>query len=170
MCIASYVTTYTNVIPIITAQQFENVLNSVSPAIIKFYQQGCPPCNTIKPLYLQASKRFSSISFYEMNADTPEVKARYKELQKELHMYGVPQCLFISDGNPRLSPEGSIRNTKEDFSNNLNQQIEQQFNITTMPKQNKKNTQATTKKSSTKKRKRKKKTKQHSCSDSTCNL
>lgn len=78
----------------------KEVLDSVTPVLVKFTTEWCVPCKIMLPILAQIEKEFgSSTKFVEMDAEeSPEIASRYEVMS-------VPTLILFEKSQPvsRLS-------------------------------------------------------------------
>lgn len=70
----------------------EKVLNEAKPVILKFWSEGCGPCQALAPVVEEISDETNEIEFYSVSIDNE------KELAEHFSVMAAPTLLFIKDG------------------------------------------------------------------------
>lgn len=78
--------------PITTTEQFNELIQSNQPIIIKFYAGWCPDCTRMNMFIDPIIEEYNQYDWYEMNRDDfPEIAEKYQVL-------GIPSLLIFKDG------------------------------------------------------------------------
>lgn len=88
---------------ITSLEQFDRVIHSQAPAIIKFYMNGCSWCVKMNAVFKSLAEEFNAqgIEFYQING--PQLQANIYLAQATSNNYkisGYPYFLFINHGQP----------------------------------------------------------------------
>ena len=70
----------------------EKVLKADHPVILDFWNQGCGPCQALRPVLEELSEEEKEITFYSIRIDEGE------EPVKRFRVMTAPTLLFIKDG------------------------------------------------------------------------
>ena len=101
-------------------KEFENILNSSTPCVVKFANDGCHLCVNLTPVYAKLAKKYSGkIDFFEV--DTFEEK----KLTEIFSDDGVPTIYFFVNGDAAEIPypedlhSGYSKESLEEFFNDF---------------------------------------------------
>ena len=70
----------------------EKVLKADHPVILDFWNQGCGPCQALRPVLEEVSEEEKDIDFYSIQI------AQGKESAEHFRIMAAPTLLFIKDG------------------------------------------------------------------------
>ena len=90
----------------INAEDFDRIFKEDKETCVFIFQKdSCSVCKTLTPVAEKISEEFADkIKFYTLTVTDPEVLLRFKELK----LLGVPQTVFVANGEKKLALPGSI--------------------------------------------------------------
>ena len=90
----------------ITAEEFDRIFKEdKETCIFVFQKDSCSVCKSLTPIAEKISDEFADkVKFYNLTVTDPEVLLRFKELK----LLGVPQTVFVANGEKKLALPGSI--------------------------------------------------------------
>jgi thiol-disulfide isomerase/thioredoxin len=75
-----------------TAEQFQQIISSDKPVIVKFYTTWCPDCMRLNMFIDDIMKEYSQYDWFEMNRD------HFPELAEQYQVFGIPSLLVFQNG------------------------------------------------------------------------
>jgi len=78
--------------PITTTEQFNEVINSNEPVIVKFEAGWCPDCRRMDMFIDPIVQDYNQYTWYEMNRDN------FPEIAEEQQVMGIPSLLIFKNG------------------------------------------------------------------------
>jgi thioredoxin-like negative regulator of GroEL len=75
-----------------TAEQFQQIISSDKPVIVKFYTTWCPDCMRLNMFIDDIVKEYSQYDWFEMNRD------HFPELAEQYQVLGIPSLLVFQNG------------------------------------------------------------------------
>lgn len=78
--------------PITTTEQFNEVINSKEPVIVKFEAGWCPDCKRMDMFIDPIVQEYNQYTWYEMNRD------EFPEIAEQQQVMGIPSLLIFKDG------------------------------------------------------------------------
>lgn len=75
-----------------TAEQFQQIISSDKPVIVKFYTTWCPDCMRLNMFIDDIMKEYSQYDWFEMNRD------HFPELAEQYQVLGIPSLLVFQNG------------------------------------------------------------------------
>ena len=77
-----------------TMADYEELLKSKKPVVVKFSAVWCPPCQKMAPIYAKLAQKYADDAvFAEIDADNSKLSSISKK-----HAPGLPTTIFIRDG------------------------------------------------------------------------
>lgn len=70
----------------------EKVINSAKPVILKFWNEGCGPCQALAPVIDEISEEVDDVEFFSVNI------SENKDIAEKFSVMAAPTLLFIKDG------------------------------------------------------------------------
>lgn len=78
--------------PITTTEQFNEIIKSNQPVIIKFYAGWCPDCTRLNMFIDPIIEEYNKYEWYEINRDD------FPEIAEQYQVMGIPSLLIFKDG------------------------------------------------------------------------
>ena len=90
----------------INADDFDQIVKeNKETCIMVFHKESCSVCQSLAPVANKVAGEFDGqVKFYSLSVSDPEVLARFKEMK----LLGVPQTVFIANGEKKLALPGNI--------------------------------------------------------------
>ena len=90
----------------INAEEFDRIFKEdKETCIFVFQKDSCSVCKSLTTIAEKISDEFADkVKFYNLTVTDPEVLLRFKELK----LLGVPQTVFVANGEKKLALPGSI--------------------------------------------------------------
>lgn len=79
-----------------TVEQFNEVIQSDKPVIIKFYADWCPDCKRMDMFIGDIMEQYNQFDWYQVNSDEVEGLAQKYEVM------GIPSLLIFENGEKKL--------------------------------------------------------------------
>lgn len=102
---------------ITTVEQFNEVIASESPVIIKFYADWCPDCKRMDMFIGEVMDEFKNHRWYEVNSDEVEGLAQKYEVM------GIPSVLIFQNGEKLAHQHSAYTKSPESVIEFLHQQL-----------------------------------------------
>ncbi len=114
---------HANLVDIINATDYQQLINQNQPIIIKFAADWCGVCQGIKKPFqnIAQEKEFNSINFAQVDIDI------MKDLGKQHNIAGVPTFVYIQNGK-QVNQEVGVQNMVT-FEDDLRSIIRKTFNL-----------------------------------------
>ncbi|HWL23212.1 MAG TPA: thioredoxin family protein [Ureibacillus sp.] len=77
---------------ITSVEQFNELINSDQPMIVKFYAGWCPDCTRMNMFIDPIIEEYSQYAWYEINRDD------FPELAEKYQVMGIPSLLIYKNG------------------------------------------------------------------------
>ncbi|MBM7571093.1 thioredoxin family protein [Aquibacillus albus] len=103
--------------PIESREQFNEVINSEKPVIVKFFADWCPDCKRMDMFIGDILEQYSQYEWYEINSDEVEGIAQEHEVM------GIPSLLIFQNGEKLAHQHSAYTKTPEDVQSFLQQQL-----------------------------------------------
>ncbi|WP_217587353.1 thioredoxin family protein [Lentibacillus saliphilus] len=100
-----------------TRDEFNTIIQSDKPVIIKFYANWCPDCKRMDMFIDGVMNEFSQYEWYEVNTDDVE------GLANDYEVMGIPSILIFQDGEKKAHQHSAYTKTPESVSEFLQQQL-----------------------------------------------
>ncbi|MUV38479.1 Thioredoxin-like protein YdbP [Lentibacillus sp. JNUCC-1] len=100
-----------------TREQFDEIIQSDKPVIIKFFADWCPDCKRMDMFIDDVMSEFKQYDWYEVNTD--EVKG----LAEEYEVMGIPSMLIFQNGEKKAHQHSAHTKTPESVTEFLHQQL-----------------------------------------------
>lgn len=78
--------------PITTAEQFNEIISSAQPVVVKFFAGWCPDCTRMNMFIDPIISDYHQYTWYEINRDD------FPELAEKYQVMGIPSLLIFKDG------------------------------------------------------------------------
>ncbi|EZP78847.1 thioredoxin [Parageobacillus genomosp. 1] len=75
-----------------TTEQFQQIISSDKPVIVKFYTTWCPDCTRLNMFIDDIVKEYSQYDWFEMNRD------QFPDLAEQYQVLGIPSLLVFQNG------------------------------------------------------------------------
>ena len=109
-----------NNLPLITGEQYEQITKeNKETCIVIFSKETCSVCKQLAPIAEKIASQFEGqVNFYTMDVKTPDGLATFKSLQ----LMGVPQSVFVLNGEVQQALPGAISESifKKEINDMLN--------------------------------------------------
>lgn len=70
----------------------EKVLNASRPVVLKFWNEGCGPCQALAPVVDEISDETEDVDFFSINIGSS------REIAEQFNVMAAPTLLFIKGG------------------------------------------------------------------------
>ncbi|WP_026571380.1 MULTISPECIES: thioredoxin family protein [Sediminibacillus] len=100
-----------------THEQFNEVINSAEPVIVKFYADWCPDCKRMDMFIGDILDEYNQYKWYQVNSD--EVQG----LAEEHEVMGIPSLLIFQNGEKLAHQHSAYTKTPEEVQEFLGQQL-----------------------------------------------
>lgn len=100
-----------------TQEQFDEVIQSAEPVIIKFFADWCPDCKRFDMFADDIIAAYKNYSWYEVNTDEIEGLAQKYEVM------GIPSVLIFQNGEKLAHQHSAYTKTPEEVTAFLQQQL-----------------------------------------------
>ncbi len=97
--------------------EFNDIIESEDPVIIKFFADWCPDCKRMDMFIDGVMEEFSNYKWYEINSD--EVKG----VAEQYEVMGIPSILIFQNGEKKAHQHSAYTKTPESVSEFLHQQL-----------------------------------------------
>ncbi|MBO2536976.1 MULTISPECIES: thioredoxin family protein [Rummeliibacillus] len=95
---------------ITTEEQFNEVIASSQPVIVKFFAGWCPDCSRLNMFIDPIIEEYNQYTWYEINRDDfPELADKYQVL-------GIPSLLIFKDGEKLAHLHSANAKTPQDVT------------------------------------------------------
>ncbi|MBR4944193.1 MAG: thioredoxin [Peptococcaceae bacterium] len=108
-----------NNLPLITGEQYEQITKeNKETCIVIFSKETCSVCKQLAPIAEKIASQFEGqVNFYTMDVKTPDGLATFKSLQ----LMGVPQSVFVLNGEVQQALPGAI--SESIFKKEINEML-----------------------------------------------
>lgn len=100
-----------------TEEEFNEVISSEEPVIVKFFADWCPDCKRMDMFIGEVLEEFKNYKWYEVNSD--EVKG----LAEKYEVMGIPSVLIFRNGEKIAHQHSAYTKTPESVTEFLHQQL-----------------------------------------------
>lgn len=100
-----------------TEAEFNEVIQSDKPVIIKFFANWCPDCKRMDMFIGEVMETFNNYSWYEVNSDEIE------GLAEKYEVMGIPSILIFQNGEKKALQHSADTKTPESVTEFLHQQL-----------------------------------------------
>lgn len=100
-----------------TQAEFDEVIRSEEPVIIKFFANWCPDCRVFDMFSDQVISKFINYKWYEVNIEHIEGIAQKYEVM------GIPSVLIFQNGEKIAHQHSAYTKTPEDVTEFLQKQL-----------------------------------------------
>ncbi|RCW73049.1 thioredoxin family protein [Saliterribacillus persicus] len=91
-----------------TKDQFEQIIQSETPVIIKFFADWCPDCKRMDMFIGEITESYSAYPWYEVNSDEVE------GLAQRYDVMGIPSLLIFKNGEKIAHRHSAYTKTPDD--------------------------------------------------------
>lgn len=100
-----------------TVEQFNEIIQSEEPVIVKFYADWCPDCKVLDMFIGDVIKDFNNYKWYEVNSDEVAGVAENHQVM------GIPSILIFQNGEKLAHQHSAYTKSPESVSEFLQQQL-----------------------------------------------
>lgn len=100
-----------------TEENFNEIIQSDKPVIIKFFADWCPDCKRMDVFINGVISEFNNYEWYEVNSD--EVKG----LAEKYEVMGIPSILIFQNGEKKAHQHSAFTKSPESVTEFLHQQL-----------------------------------------------
>jgi len=100
-----------------TEEEFNDIIASDKPVIVKFFADCCPDCKRTDMFIDDVMEEFKNYAWYEVNSD--EVKG----LAEKYDVMGIPSILIFQNGEKKAHQHSAYTKTPESVTEFLHQQL-----------------------------------------------
>ena len=106
-------------LPLINGEQYEQITKeNKETCIVVFSKETCSVCKQLAPVAEKMASQFEGqVNFYTMDVKTPDGLATFKSLQ----LMGVPQSVFVLNGEVQQALPGAI--SESIFKKEINEML-----------------------------------------------
>lgn len=97
--------------------QFNQIISSEKPVIVKFYADWCPDCKRMDMFIDGVINEFSNYEWYEVNSD--EIKG----IAEKYEVMGIPSILIFQNSEKIAHQHSAFTKTPESVTEFLHQQL-----------------------------------------------
>jgi len=98
-------------------KEFQTIIESEKPVIIKFFTDWCPDCKRMDVFLPYVLENVKSRSIYEINRD------QFPELAQKYDVMGIPSLLIFQTGKKIAHLHSANAKTEEQVTNFLNKSL-----------------------------------------------
>jgi thiol-disulfide isomerase/thioredoxin len=91
-----------------TAEQFQQIISSDKPVVVKFYTTWCPDCMRLNMFIDDIVKEYSQYDWFEINRDN------FPELAEKYQVMGIPSLLIFRNGEKMAHLHSANAKTPEE--------------------------------------------------------
>lgn len=100
-----------------TEKEFNEIIQSEEPVIIKFFADWCPDCKRMDMFIGGVLEEFNNYKWYEVNSDEIQgIAERYEVM-------GIPSILIFQNGEKQAHQHSADTKTPESVTEFLHQQL-----------------------------------------------
>ncbi|GAE93537.1 thioredoxin [Gracilibacillus boraciitolerans JCM 21714] len=100
-----------------TIEQFNEIIASKDPVIIKFYADWCPDCKRMDMFIGDVLEKYQNYNWYQINSD--EVQG----LAEQYDVMGIPSLLIFQNGEKIAHRHSAYTKTPGDIEEFLQQEL-----------------------------------------------
>ncbi|MCM3740465.1 thioredoxin family protein [Oceanobacillus luteolus] len=100
-----------------TQAEFDKVIQSENPVIIKFFANWCPDCRVFDMFSDQVIPKFKNYNWYEVNVDQIE------GIAQKYDVMGIPSVLIFQNGEKLAHQHSAYTKSPEEVTEFLEQQL-----------------------------------------------
>ncbi|NUK28805.1 thioredoxin family protein [Parageobacillus sp. VR-IP] len=91
-----------------TAEQFQQIISSDKPVVVKFYTTWCPDCMRLNMFIDDIVKEYSQYDWFEINRDN------FPGLAEKYQVMGIPSLLIFRNGEKMAHLHSANAKTPEE--------------------------------------------------------
>ncbi|MDR3550416.1 MAG: thioredoxin family protein, partial [Candidatus Babeliales bacterium] len=110
---------FAEVVNLASEAQYEEILKSGKPAVIKFGAEWCGACQSVKGAYADLANELHDVTFVDIDVD------KFQPLAQKNGIAGIPTFLYVQNGSTKHQDVG-VKNPatfKEDVKNSIKEQF-----------------------------------------------
>ncbi|MGJ9459430.1 thioredoxin family protein [Oceanobacillus sp. CF4.6] len=100
-----------------TVEEFNKIIESEEPVIVKFFADWCPDCKRMDMFIGEVQEEFKNYQWYEVNSD--EVTG----LAEQYEVMGIPSVLIFQSGEKLAHQHSAYTKSPESVTEFLHQQL-----------------------------------------------
>ncbi|AIF42368.1 thioredoxin family protein [Virgibacillus sp. SK37] len=100
-----------------TEEQFNEIIQSEEPVIIKFFADWCPDCKRMDMFIGEVMEEFQNYKWYQINSDEVE------GIAQEYEVMGIPSILIFQNGEKIAHQHSAYTKSPESVTEFLHQQL-----------------------------------------------
>lgn len=100
-----------------TREQFEEIIQSEEPVIVKVFADWCPDCKRLDMFLPEITEQFSNYKWFAANSDNIE------GLAQDYEIMGIPSILIFLNGEKIAHQHSAFTKTPESVKEFLQQQL-----------------------------------------------
>lgn len=100
-----------------TREDFNRIIQSKDPIIVKFYADWCPDCKRMDVFIGEVIEEYNQFEWYQVNNDKVEGLAQQYEVM------GIPSILIFQEGEKLAHQHSAYTKTPEEVEEFLGQQL-----------------------------------------------
>ncbi|MFC4025350.1 thioredoxin family protein [Oceanobacillus longus] len=100
-----------------TVEEFNKIIESEEPVIVKFFADWCPDCKRMDMFIGEVQEEFKNYQWYEVNSD--EVTG----LAEQYEVMGIPSVLIFQNGEKLAHQHSAYTKSPESVTEFLHQQL-----------------------------------------------
>lgn len=100
-----------------TREEFDRMIQSKDPIIVKFYADWCPDCKRMDVFIGEVMEEYNQFEWYQVNNDKVEGLAQQYEVM------GIPSILIFQEGEKLAHQHSAYTKTPEEVEEFLGQQL-----------------------------------------------
>ncbi len=100
-----------------TVDQFNEIIASEEPVIIKFYADWCPDCKRMDMFIGDILEKYNTYDWYQVNSDEVE------GLAEKYEVMGIPSLLIFQNGEKQAHRHSAYTKTPDDVEEFLQQEL-----------------------------------------------
>ena len=102
---------------ITSIEQFNEIIGSEQPVVVKFYAGWCPDCTRMNMFIDPIIEEYSQFEWYEINRD------EFPELAEKYQVMGIPSLLIYKNGKKQAHLHSANAKTPEDVKEYLSANV-----------------------------------------------
>lgn len=100
-----------------TQEQFDEIIQSEKPVIIKFFATWCPDCKVFDMFSEQVISKFADYDWYEVNIE------QIDGIAQKYDVMGIPSVLIFQNGEKIAHQHSAYTKTPEEVTDFLQKQL-----------------------------------------------
>ncbi|SHN31820.1 thioredoxin family protein [Gracilibacillus kekensis] len=100
-----------------TVDQFNEIIASKEPVIIKFYADWCPDCKRMDMFIGDILDKYEQYDWYQVNSDEVE------GLAEKFEVMGIPSLLIFQNGEKQAHRHSAYTKSPDDVEEFLQQEL-----------------------------------------------